>query len=56
MNIDTELVELVEAVLPPLIDLDQLDRLVEEDERMDAPSGDCLEHDGCRPVFTTRLQ
>jgi len=56
MNIDTELVGLVEAVLPPLIDLDQLDRLVREDEATDAPSDECFDHDGCRPVFTTRLQ
>ena len=56
MNIDTELIELVEAVAPPLLDLDQLDRLVKEDEQTDATEGDCLDHDGCRPIFTTRLQ
>jgi hypothetical protein len=56
MNIDTELVELVEAVSPPLIDLQQLDRLVKEDENPDAFDGECAVHDGCRPVFDRRLR
>ena len=55
-SLDTELVDLVEAVMPPLIDLDQLDRLVAEDERADAFDGECTEHDSCRPIFHKRLQ
>jgi hypothetical protein len=49
------MIELVEAVSPPLIDLDQLDRLVKEDENPDAFDGECAAHDGCLPVFAKRL-
>jgi hypothetical protein len=54
-SLDTEIVELLDAIAPPLIDLDQLDRLVAEDERPDAFDGECTEHDACRPIFAKRL-
>lgn len=54
-SLDTELREILEAVAPPLLDFEQLDRLVAEDERADAFDGECTEHDGCRPIFAKRL-
>lgn len=45
-----ELEELLEAVAPSVIDLDELDRLVARDEASDAFDGECSIHDGCRPV------
>ena len=55
MNLDTELIELVEAVMPPLIDLEQLDMLVKDDEKPNQFDGECEVHDGCRPVSERRL-
>jgi hypothetical protein len=58
-SLETELIEILDAVAPPLIDLDQLERLVaadeREDERPDAFDGECAEHDACRPIFEKRL-
>jgi hypothetical protein len=54
-SLERELDDLVEAVAPPLIDMDQLDRLVAEDERPEAFDGECTEHDACRPIFDRRL-
>ncbi|CAN5218332.1 hypothetical protein BH11ACT2_BH11ACT2_23790 [soil metagenome] len=54
-SLETELIEILDAVAPPLIDLEQLDRLVAEDERTDAFDGECSEHDACRPIFPQRL-
>jgi hypothetical protein len=48
-TLNRELVELVELTEPPLIDLDQLDRLVTEDERHTF-DGECAVHDGCRRI------
>ena len=48
-TLSRELVELVEAVAPPLIDLEQLERLVTEDE-LHLFDGECSAHDGCRPI------
>lgn len=44
-----ELVELVEEVAPPLIDMEQLERMVTEDDVLSF-GGECFIHDGCRPV------
>ena len=65
-SLEHELIDLVDAVAPPLIELrsldldldqlDQLDRLVAEDERPDAFDGECTEHDSCRPIFARRLE
>jgi hypothetical protein len=44
-----ELNELVEEVVPSLIDMEQLERLVTEDDLLSF-GGECLIHDGCRPI------
>jgi hypothetical protein len=49
-SLERELTELVDAVAPPLIDLDQLQRLVDEDDAPDAFDGECTAHDGCLPL------
>ena len=54
-SLQHELAELVEEVVPSLIDLDQLQRLVAADDDPLAFDGECDAHDGCRPVFATRL-
>ncbi len=48
-TIDRELVDLIAEVAPPLIDLEQLERLVTEDDLL-MFDGECAVHDGCRPV------
>ena len=45
-----ELVELVDEVAPPLIDMEQLERLVTQDEAAELFDGECLVHDGCQSV------
>jgi hypothetical protein len=54
-SLERELVELVDAVAPPLLDLDELDRLVAIDEDPDAFDGECTRHDACLPIFAKRL-
>ena len=44
-----ELNELVEEVVPSLIDMEQLERLVTEDDLLSF-GGECFIHEGCRPV------
>ena len=44
-----ELDQLIDEVAPPLIDLEQLERLVTEDE-LRMFDDECTVHDGCRPV------
>jgi hypothetical protein len=57
--LDRELTDIVDAIAPPLIDIDelkqleQLERLVTEDDLLSF-GGECLIHDGCRPVFARR--
>jgi hypothetical protein len=53
--IDDALIELTDAVAPPLIDVEQLDRLVAADELVHPSEGECTEHEGCRPIFERRL-
>ena len=48
-TLNRELVELVEEVVPSLIDMEQLERLVTEDDLLSF-GGECLIHDGCRPI------
>ncbi|MCU1578307.1 MAG: hypothetical protein JWP19_511 [Rhodoglobus sp.] len=48
-TLDRELDDLIEAVAPPLIDLEQLERLVTEDD-LHLFDGECFIHDSCRPV------
>jgi hypothetical protein len=49
-----ELQELVDEVAPPLIDLDELHRLVAADED-DTFDGECGVHEGCRTIRKNRL-
>ncbi len=48
-TLNRELIDLVDSVAPPLIDLEQLERLVTEDD-MISFGGECAIHDGCRQV------
>jgi hypothetical protein len=48
-TLNRELDELVAEVAPPLIDLEQLERLVTEDDLL-AFDGECTIHDGCRQI------
>ncbi|MFZ2963453.1 MAG: hypothetical protein WA006_02080 [Rhodoglobus sp.] len=48
-----ELDELVTELAPPLIDLEQLERLVTEDE-LRIFDEECQVHDGCRPMIERR--
>lgn len=49
-TLDRELVNLIAEVAPPLIDLEQLERLVTADELL-VFDGECTIHDGCRPIL-----
>ena len=44
-----ELEDLIGEVAPTFIDLEQLERLVTEDDML-AFDGDCTIHDGCRQI------
>ena len=48
-TLNRELEELVEEVVPSLIDMEQLERLVTEDDLLSF-GGECFIHEGCRPV------
>ncbi|NYF10905.1 hypothetical protein HDC94_002061 [Leifsonia sp. AK011] len=48
-TLNRELHDLIAEVAPPLIDLEQLERLVNEDDLLQF-DGECLIHDGCRPI------
>ena len=54
-TLQRELAELMVEVAPPLIDLEQLERLATEDE-LQVFDGECVIHDSCRPVFASRLR
>jgi hypothetical protein len=49
ISLNRELDELVAEVAPPLIDLEQLERLVTEDD-LHQFDGECFIHDSCRQV------
>jgi len=50
-TLNRELVELLAAEMPLLLDLAELERLVTADELSELGGhGDCELHDGCRPV------
>ncbi|MGX5680273.1 hypothetical protein [Schumannella luteola] len=49
-TLNRELDELVAEVAPTLIDLEQLERLVTEDDLL-LFDGECAVHDGCRPIL-----
>ena len=48
-TLNRELHDLIAEVVPPLIDLEQLERLVNEDDLVQF-DGECFVHDGCRPI------
>lgn len=48
-----ELEDLIAEVGPPLIDLEQLERLVTEDE-LRLFDDECTVHDGCIPIRASR--
>jgi hypothetical protein len=48
-TLNRELELLIAEVAPPLIDFEQLERLVTEDDLL-LFDGECSAHDGCRPV------
>jgi len=48
-TLHSELDELLDELAPPLIDMQQLERLVTEDE-LRIFDDECTVHDGCRPV------
>ncbi len=48
-TLNRELHDLIAEVVPPLIDLEQLERLVNEDDLLQF-DGECFVHDGCRPI------
>ena len=50
-SLERELVALVDEVAPPLIDMEQLERLVTQDEAAELFDGECLVHEGCRTVW-----
>jgi len=50
-SLEKELVGLVDEIQPPLIDMEQLERLVTQDEAAELFDGECLVHDGCRTVW-----
>lgn len=53
-TLQQELARLIDEVAPPLIDLEQLERLVTEDDRADAFDGECAIHASCTPIFVSR--
>jgi hypothetical protein len=48
-TLNRELDDLIDQVAPPLIDLEQLERLVTEDD-LHQFDGECFIHDSCRQV------
>ena len=48
-TLNRELEELIGEVAPAFLDLEQLERLVTEDDLLTF-EGECTIHDGCRPV------
>ena len=48
-TLQRELHDLIDEVAPPLIDLEQLERLVTQDDLL-LFDGECDIHDGCRPI------
>ena len=49
IGLDLELDRMLAEVEPPLIDLEQLERLVTEDD-LHLFDGECFIHDSCRPM------
>jgi hypothetical protein len=49
ISLNRELDDLIAEVAPPLIDLEQLERLVTEDD-LQQFDGECFIHDSCRHI------
>lgn len=49
--LEKELIALVDEVAPPLIDMEQLERLVTQDEAAELFDGECLVHEGCQSIW-----
>jgi hypothetical protein len=54
-SLERELGELVDEVTPPLIDMEQLERLVTQDEAAELFDGECFIHDGCQSIGRRQL-
>jgi hypothetical protein len=54
-ELQSELDELIDTMVPPLIDLDQLDRLVADDDNPDTFDGECAAHFSCTAISVHRL-
>ena len=49
-SLQRELSVLIDEMAPPLIDMQQLERLVKQDEIAELFDGECLVHDGCQSI------
>ncbi len=49
-SLQRELSVLIDEMAPPLIDMQQLERLVKQDEVAELFDGECLVHDGCQSI------
>ena len=54
-SLERELGELVDEIAPPLIDMEQLERLVTQDEAAELFDGECFIHDGCQSIGRRQL-
>lgn len=54
-SLQRELSVLIDEMAPPLIDMQQLERLVKQDEIAEHFDGECLVHDGCQSVSRRSL-
>jgi hypothetical protein len=50
-SLERELGVLIDEVAPPLIDMEQLERLITQDEAAELFDGECLVHDGCQSII-----
>jgi hypothetical protein len=51
--VEFELFAMVDEAIPPLFEFGEC---VPPDDGRAVVDGDCFEHDGCRPIFATRLE
>ena len=49
-SLERELGVLIDEAAPPLIDMEQLERLITQDEAAELFDGECLVHDGCQSI------
>ena len=53
-SLHKELSDLVDEVAPPLLDMEQLERLVTQDEAAELFDGECMVHDSCTSIVNRR--